>query len=48
MRDARDAEDNRLLEAGEIDLLLAGWYGNCELLRLPSGQAELNCHYALI
>jgi DNA-directed RNA polymerase specialized sigma24 family protein len=26
MRDARDAEDNRLLEAGEIDLLLAGWY----------------------
>jgi hypothetical protein len=23
-------------------------YGNCELLRLPSGQAELNCHYALI
>jgi RNA polymerase sigma factor (sigma-70 family) len=26
MRDARDAEDTRLLEAGEIDLLLAGWY----------------------
>ena len=26
MRDARDAEDNRLLENGEIDLLLAGWY----------------------
>lgn len=26
MRDARDAEDNRLLESGEIDLLLAGWY----------------------
>jgi hypothetical protein len=23
-------------------------YGNCELLRLPSNQAELNCHYALI
>ena len=23
-------------------------YGNCELLRLPSGQAELNCHYALL
>jgi hypothetical protein len=23
-------------------------YGNCELLRLPSGKAELNCHYALI
>jgi hypothetical protein len=23
-------------------------YGNCELLRLPSGQAELNCHYRLI
>jgi len=26
MRDARDAEDSRLLESGEIDLLLAGWY----------------------
>ncbi|MCZ7588249.1 MAG: hypothetical protein M5U27_05170 [Gaiella sp.] len=26
MRDARDAEDTRLLEGGEIDLLLAGWY----------------------
>jgi DNA-directed RNA polymerase specialized sigma24 family protein len=26
MHDARDAEDTRLLEAGEIDLLLAGWY----------------------
>ena len=26
MHDARDAEDKRLLEAGEIDLLLAGWY----------------------
>lgn len=26
MRDARDAEDKRLLENGEIDLLLAGWY----------------------
>ena len=26
MRDARDAEDNRLLEAGEINLLLEGWY----------------------
>jgi DNA-directed RNA polymerase specialized sigma24 family protein len=26
MRDARDAEDRRLLEAGEIELLLAGWY----------------------
>ena len=26
MHDARDAEDNRLLESGEIDLLLAGWY----------------------
>ena len=23
-------------------------YGNCDLLRLPSGQAELQCHYALI
>ena len=26
MRDARDAEDTRLLGTGEIDLLLAGWY----------------------
>ena len=26
MHDARDAEDKRLLEAGEIELLLAGWY----------------------
>jgi DNA-directed RNA polymerase specialized sigma24 family protein len=26
MHDARDAEDNRLLQNGEIDLLLAGWY----------------------
>jgi len=26
MHDARDAEDNRLLENEEIDLLLAGWY----------------------
>src|SRR5262245_29788310 len=26
MRDARDAEDKRLLEAGEIELLLAGWH----------------------
>jgi len=26
MRGARDAEDNRLLDDGEIDLLLAGWY----------------------
>ncbi len=25
MRDARDAEDKRLLENGEIQLLLAGW-----------------------
>ncbi len=25
MHDARDAEDNRLLQTGEIDLLLAGW-----------------------
>ena len=23
-------------------------YGNCKLLRLPSGRAELNCHYSLI
>jgi DNA-directed RNA polymerase specialized sigma24 family protein len=26
MHDARDAEDKRLLEAGEIELLVAGWY----------------------
>ena len=26
MRDARDAEDKRLLANGEIDLLLGGWY----------------------
>jgi DNA-directed RNA polymerase specialized sigma24 family protein len=26
MHDARDAEDKRLLEAGEIELVLAGWY----------------------
>ena len=26
MHDARDAEDKRMLEAGEIELLLAGWY----------------------
>jgi RNA polymerase sigma factor (sigma-70 family) len=26
MRDARDAEDMRLLQTGEIDLLLGGWY----------------------
>ena len=26
MHDARDAEDRRLLENGEIDLLLAGWH----------------------
>jgi DNA-directed RNA polymerase specialized sigma24 family protein len=26
MHDARDAEDKRLLEAGEIELLLSGWY----------------------
>jgi DNA-directed RNA polymerase specialized sigma24 family protein len=26
MHDARDEEDKRLLEAGQIDLLLAGWY----------------------
>jgi len=23
-------------------------YGPCELLQLPSGQAELNCHYSLL
>jgi DNA-directed RNA polymerase specialized sigma24 family protein len=42
MHDARDAEDKRLLEAGEIDLLLAGWYetivGRCVArLRTPAG-----------
>ncbi|HEX4520588.1 MAG TPA: sigma-70 family RNA polymerase sigma factor [Gaiellaceae bacterium] len=26
MHDARDEEDKRLLESGQIDLLLAGWY----------------------
>jgi DNA-directed RNA polymerase specialized sigma24 family protein len=26
MHDARDEEDKRLLEAGQIDLLLSGWY----------------------
>ena len=26
MNDARDAEDNRLLESGEIALLLSGWH----------------------
>jgi len=43
MRDARDAEDNRLLENGEIDLLLAGWYetivGRCVAkMRGPVGE----------
>jgi hypothetical protein len=23
-------------------------YGNCETLELPSGRAELNCHYSLV
>ena len=23
-------------------------YGNCETLEVPSGRAELNCHYALV
>ena len=23
-------------------------YGNCETLQLPSGKAELNCHYSLL
>jgi hypothetical protein len=23
-------------------------YGNCETLQLPSGRAELNCHYSLL
>ena len=43
MRDARDAEDKRLLENGEIDLLLAGWYetilGRCiARMRGPVGE----------
>lgn len=43
MRDARDAEDKRLLEKGEIDLLLAGWYetilGRCiARMRGPMGE----------
>ena len=29
MRDARDAEDRRLLDEGALDLLLAGW---CETI----------------
>ena len=32
MRDARDAEDERLLDEGEINLLLAGWF---ETIRDP-------------
>jgi DNA-directed RNA polymerase specialized sigma24 family protein len=50
MNDARDAEDNRLLEAGEIDLLLAGWYetivSRCVArMRGPAGHdvAQLVC-----
>ena len=23
-------------------------YGNCETLQVPSGRAELNCHYSLV
>ena len=23
-------------------------YGNCDTLQLPSGRAELNCHYSLV
>jgi hypothetical protein len=23
-------------------------YGNCETLQLPSGRAQLNCHYSLV
>jgi RNA polymerase sigma factor (sigma-70 family) len=43
MHDARDAEDKRLLEAGEIDLLLAGWYETIRLrciakMRGPVGE----------
>jgi RNA polymerase sigma factor (sigma-70 family) len=43
MQDARDAEDNRLLENGEIDLLLAGWHetirGSCiAKMRGPVGE----------
>jgi DNA-directed RNA polymerase specialized sigma24 family protein len=43
MRDARDAEDKRLLENGEIDLLLAGWVetirGRCiAKMRGPVGE----------
>lgn len=30
MRDARDAEDNRLLENGEVDRLFAGWVETIE------------------
>ncbi len=43
MRDARDAEDRRLLENGEIDLLLGGWVetirGRCVArMRGPVGE----------
>jgi RNA polymerase sigma factor (sigma-70 family) len=43
MRDARDAEDTRLLEEGELALLLAGWYepirGRCVArMRGPVGE----------
>jgi RNA polymerase sigma factor (sigma-70 family) len=42
MHDARDEEDKRLLDAGQIDLLLAGWYetivGRCVAkMRGPAG-----------
>jgi len=42
MHDARDEEDKRLLEAGQIELLLAGWYetivGRCVArMRGPAG-----------
>jgi DNA-directed RNA polymerase specialized sigma24 family protein len=50
MRDARDAEDKRLLEAGEIELLLAGWHetivGRCVArMRGPAGHdvAQIVC-----
>jgi DNA-directed RNA polymerase specialized sigma24 family protein len=49
MRDARDAEDNRLLENGEIELLLAGWHetivARCVAKMRPVGEdvAQVVC-----
>src|SRR4051794_36802069 len=50
MHDARDEEERRLLEAGEIELLLAGWHdtilGRCiARMRGPEGRdvAQLVC-----